>query len=137
MDDIEDRKCWDYERRIHYIIDDTFVCLPESLPEHILLQCRLLIEIFGFENSQPCEVGLLQCLVDDNYLLYFNIDEQNLQYILELQEYGLVIKGESKNLECGLLLKFKNFDDVIRYIDKYYPDLRIVPIQKLVQNYDT
>ena len=122
MDDIEERECWYYER-IHYIINDTFVCLPESLSKHILLQCRLLVEIFGFENSQPCEVGLLQCFVDDNYLLYFNIDEQNLQYILERPGYNLVFKS-------------KNFDNVIRYMDEYYPDLRIVPIQKLVQNYD-
>lgn len=122
MDDIEERECWCYER-IHYTINDTFVCLPESLSKHILLQCRLLVEIFGFENSRPCEVGLLQCFVDDNYL-FFNIDEQNLQYILERKGYGL-------------LLKSKNFDNVIRCIDEYYPDLRIVPMQKLVQNYDT
>ena len=121
MDYIKKYKCLSYGR-IHYCIDDIFICLPESLPEHMLLQCILLIEIFGFQDDQrTCGVGILQRFVKEDYLLYFNIDEKHCHYTLEHEHYGLVLKSE-------------NFEDVIRYMDKYYPQFRSILPQKLAIN---
>lgn len=123
MDDIKKSDCDFRDAYIHYYIDNSILCLPKSLPEHILLQYRLLIEIFGFQIGQ-CHTRMndLRCFVEDNYALHFNM-YWNRYYILYHTYYGLAIESE-------------NFEDVIRYMDKYYSHLRIVPMQKLVQNID-
>jgi len=62
----------------------------------------------------------MRCFVEDNYSLHFNM-YWNRYYILYHTNYGLLLESE-------------NFEDVIRYMDKYYPQFRSILPQKLAIN---
>jgi hypothetical protein len=130
MDCIEKSMCRYYSdnhRGINYDINGNIICVDKSLPEDIVLNYKLLIEIFSFCSNEGeytrCNFTKLTCRIDTNCVLTFYISE--FDYMLRY-----VLRCDYKH--SSVSFSSEKFDYIIRYLEKYFPQLKTIPMQKLV-----
>lgn len=117
----------DDHRGINYNINRNIICVDKSLPEDIVLNYKLLIEIFSFCSNEGeydrCNFTKLTCRIDTNCVLTFYIRyfDHMLQYVLHYNYKHSIVSFSSEK-----------FDYIIGYLEKYFPQLKTIPMQKLV-----
>jgi len=131
MDDIEQSNCCTYNNRIHYNINGNIICLYNSLTDNMVLNYRLLIEIFSFRseiNNILCRCKMLYCHVDNNCMLSFYMESTHYYRIYTLH------RDHNSNYYFTAMEESKNFNDIINFLETNYPQIKITPHQKLVIN---
>lgn len=131
MDDIEQSNCCIYNNRIHYNINGNIICLYNSLPDNMVLNYRLLIEMFGFYsevNGVICGNNILYCNINNNCKLSFYMESLHYYRI-----YTLYCNHNSDYFYTSVI-ESKNFDGIIKFLETNYPQIKITPPQKLVIN---
>jgi hypothetical protein len=131
-DDIVPNECNNNKYKLHYNFNETIICIDKNIPKHLIVNYRLLIEIFGFSNViYPCISNnrIYKEIFDEKMnmiTLWFYIHKHS--YDIEYTYY--LVCGETCHVSS------KDFNNVIKFLEIDYPDIKRIQMLKIAISND-